>query len=348
MRRAIRYGVLTVFAVMLLAVAGGSRAHAAGEIPVTEIPVTFEQVFRYVTVSVADEDESLDYVVPGGYKDLEIRISSCSYTDLPAAEREEMESSGEDSMYTVLDKWYFKYELYGDGHLITRDFNGAGLSISTGAAEEDAWFELYEKYGDGNYGWMSPIKGYTYSYQVSSLNNYRVGYYKVYVAGDLDDASVTGLKDKIYTGKDIIPAGFTVKLDGVLLEQDKDYTVSYSDNKKVGYAVIELTGCGDYVGYRSARFKIKPQKAKIASLVPRKKALTVKMDKVSSQYGTTRFQVRYKVKGTKRWTMKKVSGKSKAFTLTKLKTGKRYNVQVRASGYFDGAWSTMKTSGKIK
>ena len=121
----------------------------------------------------------------------------------------------------------------------------------------------------------------------------------------------------------------------------------YSGNKKVGNGILIITGRGKYAGTEYVEFKVVPAKPVIRKLTPKRKALTVSIAKSSTAYGTSRFQIRYKIKGTKKWTTRTV-GSSKTQTLKKLKTGKRYTVQVRAKGVYSGPWSTAKTSGRIK
>ena len=61
---------------------------------------------------------------------------------------------------------------------------------------------------------------------------------------------------KIYTGKVICPT-FTVYDGKTKLKQNRDYIVSYSQNKKVGTAVITITGKGNYSGTVKKYFEIK-------------------------------------------------------------------------------------------
>lgn len=50
------------------------------------------------------------------------------------------------------------------------------------------------------------------------------------------------------------------------LEQDKDYTVSYSDNVAVGTASVTVSGIGNYAGSRTANFTIKAQDMSAATV----------------------------------------------------------------------------------
>ena len=150
-----------------------------------------------------------------------------------------------------------------------------------------------------------------------------------------------------YTGKKLTPA-VTVKVAGAKLVKGTDYTVSYSNNKAIGKAKVTVTGKGGYTGSVTKTFKIVPKKASLKSATKSKakKKLTVKWAKVSG--GVTKYQVRYRVKGTKKWKTTAAKASKASVTLKKLKSGKKYQVQVRAcktvSGTkYCGAWSKAKT-----
>ena len=44
-----------------------------------------------------------------------------------------------------------------------------------------------------------------------------------------------------------------------VLEEGVDYTVSYSNNKEIGEAIVTVKGCNDYSGTATAKFNIIPQ-----------------------------------------------------------------------------------------
>ena len=72
----------------------------------------------------------------------------------------------------------------------------------------------------------------------------------------IEKASVGGVSLSYgYTGKAHTPA-VTVKVDGVTLVKDIDYTAVYENNKKPGIARITITGKGKYKGTRIKTFKI--------------------------------------------------------------------------------------------
>lgn len=73
---------------------------------------------------------------------------------------------------------------------------------------------------------------------------------------DISNATISGLeKSYEYTGKTIKP---TVKviLQSKTLTLNKDYKISYKNNKKVGTATITIKGIGKYTGTQTAQFQI--------------------------------------------------------------------------------------------
>ena len=69
--------------------------------------------------------------------------------------------------------------------------------------------------------------------------------------------SVTKVSKQAYNGKKIKPK-VVLKYRGVKLVKNKDYTISYSNNKKVGKATIKIKGIGSHFsGTRIINFKIK-------------------------------------------------------------------------------------------
>lgn len=73
---------------------------------------------------------------------------------------------------------------------------------------------------------------------------------------DISKASIAGVSLSYgYSGKAYTPK-MTVKVNGLVLTEDKDYTVRFSNNKNPGIATITLTGKGDYTGTRTKTFEI--------------------------------------------------------------------------------------------
>lgn len=73
---------------------------------------------------------------------------------------------------------------------------------------------------------------------------------------NVKDASLT-IADQTYTGKQITPDVSTITIAGQTFTKDKDYTVTYGENKNVGYGQITLTGNEQTcAGTRLIEFKI--------------------------------------------------------------------------------------------
>ena len=157
-------------------------------------------------------------------------------------------------------------------------------------------------------------------------------------------------ENKTYTGKALKPA-VTVKLDGKTLVKDKDYTVSYKNNKNCGKATVIVTGKGNYTGKKTGNFIIKPAKAAAKKLTS-PKTKTVKFTWKKSKGGVTGYKVqistnkKFKKKVTKTYTIKNASTTSK--TIKKLKNGKIYYARVCAykkvgKTIYKGKWSKLKS-----
>ncbi len=86
------------------------------------------------------------------------------------------------------------------------------------------------------------------------------------IAKSITGATVTGITDKTYTGKETTQTPEVV-LDGKTLKKDTDYTLSYKNNVKAGTASVVIIGKGEYGGTIIKTYSIKPQdvsKCKIA------------------------------------------------------------------------------------
>ena len=164
------------------------------------------------------------------------------------------------------------------------------------------------------------------------------------VFGTVAKAKVTLSKSKFsYDGKAKKPS-VTVKLNGSKLAKGDDYTVSYASGRKnVGSYKVTVKGTGEYYGTTTKTFKIVPAATKVKKAKAGKKKITVKLSKAK---GASTYQVRYKVKGSKKW--KTASSKKPSATLKKLKSGKKYQVQARAVKKVKGkqyasSWTKAKT-----
>lgn len=150
-----------------------------------------------------------------------------------------------------------------------------------------------------------------------------------------------------YSGKAKSPE-VIAKSSGILLSKGRDYTVSYSNNVKVGTATATVTGLGrPYTGVVKKTFKIIPRGTSISKLTKKSKGFKIKWKKQSAQ--TTGYQIQYSTsksfKGAKTKTVKKT--KTTGATISKLKKKKTYYVRIRTykttggKKYYSG-WSKVK------
>ena len=94
----------------------------------------------------------------------------------------------------------------------------------------------------------APYNSYAVQYAKKNALRYKI---------DLSNAKVSGLNESYtYTGKAITPA-VTVKLGSQTLKAGEDYSLSYSDNKKVGTAELTISGNESYYGSIRLTFEIK-------------------------------------------------------------------------------------------
>ena len=162
---------------------------------------------------------------------------------------------------------------------------------------------------------------------------------------DITKATVSGISTKAFTGK-AIKQNVTVKVGNTVLKNGTDYTVSYSNNKKVGKATVKITGKGKYGGVITKTFKINPAKQEIQKLTAKSKAFFIDWAQKGSATG---YEIQYatnsKFTGAKKVTI--TNNKTDKTTVSKLSANKKYYVRVRSyttvggTKYY-GAWSAVK------
>jgi hypothetical protein len=173
-------------------------------------------------------------------------------------------------------------------------------------------------------------------------------------------AAVSGLKvatnaGYAWSGKQVKPSASSVKvtLGGVPLKSGVDYTLSYGANKNIGKGTVNITGKGNLSGSKSVSVKIVPKSNKVSKAAAAKKQVKVAWSKVSKAQKVTKYQLRYRVKGTSKWKTKSFSAKTVKSTVKKLKKGKAYQFQVRSyktvsKVKYYSAWSGTRASKKVK
>lgn len=231
---------------------------------------------------------------------------------------------------------------------------------------EDTMPVVYVKTADGidlvedvdfecDFGSSDFVRAGTHTIIVRGIGSYSGEVTRTFtiIPQSLSDATVTlSPKAYAYSAKKRTPAVTVRNWSGTVLVKNVDYTVTYAAGRtKVGKYKVTITGKGNYKGSASAYFTIKPAKASVYSLSAGQAKLVVKASTAPSKKGATSYQIAYRVKGTSKW--KYASTKYQSTTLKSLKRGKYYQVRIRAKktvsgkAYY-GAWSTVKTSKKIK
>lgn len=186
----------------------------------------------------------------------------------------------------------------------------------------------------------APYNSYAVQYAKKNALRYKI---------DLSNAKVSGLNASYtYTGKAITPA-VTVKLGSQTLKAGEDYSLSYSDNKKVGTAELTISGNESYYGSIRLTFEIKaaasanqgqkPSEQKPSASNTALKPGTLKTDSKTKNV--------YKVKTASTVELKQLKNKN-ASTLTIPSTvrfnGKTYRVTSIAAGAFKNNKKLKKVS----
>ena len=186
----------------------------------------------------------------------------------------------------------------------------------------------------------------TATVKITGKGNYTGSVSKTYsIKNNFKKATISGISTKAFTGKNITQS-ITVKYNGKTLKNGTDYTVSYSNNKKIGTAAVKIAGKGSYTGTVTKTFKINPAKQEIQKLTAKSKAFFVDWAQKGSATG---YEIQYAT-NSKFTRAKKVTitnNKTDKTTVSKLSGKKKYYVRVRSyttvkgTKYY-GAWSSVK------
>lgn len=169
--------------------------------------------------------------------------------------------------------------------------------------------------GKGNYGGTA-----TETFDISALS--------------LSAASISKIPIQDYTGKAKKPVP-TVKVAGKTLKKGRDFTLKYYWNKRVGTALIDVVGKGNYTGSKSANFTI----AKRA-----KQAMTVKAKAKTAKAKTLKKKA---VVLSKPVTVKKAKGAVSYKNVSTQKAAKKFKVNAK-NGKITLAKGTKKGTYKVK
>lgn len=133
-------------------------------------------------------------------------------------------------------------------------------------------------------------------------------YYREFTVGvthSLKDAQVA-VEPAVYNGSSLKPA-VTVRLNGNLLEEKQDYTLSYSKNKLPGTATVTVTGTGSYSGTLRQEFSITMPRTKILAAENKSGGIRVSWEPCS---GVTGYYL-YRQKNGSAWKrIKTITGKT--------------------------------------
>ena len=166
-------------------------------------------------------------------------------------------------------------------------------------------------------------------------------------AKNIADVTVSGIKDKTYTGKKLTQA-IVIKDGNMTLKEGIDYTIEYKSNKKIGTATVTITGKGNYTGTVIKTFKITPKGTKLTKLTAGKKQFKVTWKKQRTE--TSGYEIQYSTnknfKSAKKVKIKK--NKTTSSTVKKLKAKKKYYVRIRTYKTVNGkkfysGWSKVKS-----
>lgn len=136
-----------------------------------------------------------------------------------------------------------------------------------------------------------------------------------------------------YTGSNAKPS-VTVKNGNKTLRQSTDYTISYNKTSKVGAAVrITITGKGSYTGKVVKTIYIVPGRPTISSVRAGKKNMTITYKKTA---GASGYQIAYSTNQKSGYKYVNLNNKTVRKTISKLASGKKYYVKVRAYRTING------------
>lgn len=136
----------------------------------------------------------------------------------------------------------------------------------------------------------------------------------------------------VYSGKEAKPS-VTVSWNNngkkIKLVKNTDYTVTYSNNKKVGKATVKITGIKNYSGSVKKTFNILPQKVTGIEVKNRKDtSLTLAWQKLTNISGYQIFK--YDSKQKKYVCIKTVAADKTSYNVTGLSASTSYKFKIRA------------------
>ncbi|MGN0170028.1 MAG: leucine-rich repeat protein [Lachnospiraceae bacterium] len=140
-------------------------------------------------------------------------------------------------------------------------------------------------------------------------------------------STILSYAETFYDGKTKTP-GVLVRDGETILEEGKDYTLEYENNKEPGTASVIVNGIGNYEGQKVLSFIISLKKVQIKGVTNTSKGSTVKWCKVSG----SGYCIYRKKSGSTKWVKIKTikNDKTIQFTDTTVKNGTTYYYKVCA------------------
>ncbi len=205
-------------------------------------------------------------------------------------------------------------------------------------------------------------------YTVAYENNVNAGTAKVTVTGkgsftgtkqasfrilpkSIKKLSCSKIPKKTYTGKKIEPS-VQLKDGSKKLKRNRDYAITYKNNKQTGKATAKITGKGNYKDTIQRTFQILPRKVSSFKAGKRTDAsIALKWKKSASVTGYQVYQ--YQPKSKKYKKIKTLKAKSTSMTVKKLAPCTSYKFKIRAykksgkSTYYGAYSKVLKVQTKI-
>lgn len=233
--------------------------------------------------------------------------------------------------YTPMVYSYLSYfKNYLDGVYLSKKYKiwYAQYSTRVGLPNDN-----YKTYIEGDYEyWQYSSKG-----KVNGITGnvdcnfwYAPGNMNALIDGTkITKAKLSSIPNKTYTGKAIKP-GVTLTYNNKKLKKNTDYTVSYSNNKKIGKATITIKGKGNFYGTRTKTFKILPKKVSSFKKKSGTKMITLSWKKNANATGYIIYRkASYNAKTYKKVKAIKTNA-TKKWLNTKLKADREYFYCIRA------------------
>lgn len=232
--------------------------------------------------------------------------------------------------YTPMVYSYLSYfKNYLDGEYLSKKYKIWYAQYGTRVGDTN---NSYKTYIDGDYEYWQ----YSSSGKINGISgnvDCNFWYAPAKMSSLINGASISKAKlasipSQVYTGSAIKP---TVKLTykNKTLKKNTDYTVTYSNNKKIGTATITIKGKGSFYGTRTKTFKILPKKITSFKKKAGNNMITLSWSKNTTATGYILYRKSsYNAKTYKKVTAIK-SQKTTSWVNTKLKADREYYYAIR-------------------